>query len=71
MKECFDLRVGFPALRKIEQSIVGVRTQVTDLVEIPFLLEHILVQKSSIGIDYRQFLDRDLGSAGRNFIGFS
>ena len=71
MKECLNLWVGFPALRKIEESIVGIRMQVADLVEIPFLLEHILVHKSGIGIDDCQFLDGYLGSAWWNFVGFS
>jgi len=71
VKEPLNLRVGFPALREIEESIVRVWVQMTDLVKISFLLEHILVKKSGIGIDDRQFLDAYLGSAGRNIVGFA
>ena len=56
MKERLNLRVGFPALREIEESIVRIWVQVTDLVKISFLLEHILVNESGVSIDNRQFL---------------
>src|ERR1700759_2205897 len=71
MKERLDLWVVFPALREIDESIVRVWVEVTDLVKVSFLLEHILVKKSGIGIDDRQFLDAYLGSAGRNIVGFA
>src|SRR5262249_52203905 len=70
VKETLRGRIFLPLLSERYQSIVGVRVHMTDLRNVPFLLEDVLIEKPRVSIFNGQFLYGHFGDVRWNVVGF-